>query len=98
LKKQSQQRSSKQKTVANRAADSHSKRERFNIPPAVLQKIAFCIIGTAVVLSWFMTPIPIAVGFTIVAVIRVGVAVREARKEAANQDGERCDKSRVCSV
>jgi hypothetical protein len=64
-----------------------------------MQRIAYCIIATAVVLSWFMTPIPVAVGFTIVAVIRVGVAVREARREAAElEPADRCDKSGICSA
>ncbi len=46
-----------------------------------------------------MTPIPVAVGFTILAVIRIGIAVREARRETANLEAvERCDKGGICSA
>jgi hypothetical protein len=99
LKKQSQQRSSKHTDVGKRTTDTHTKWERFRVPPAILQTIAYCIIAIAVVLSWFMTPIPVAVGFTILAVIRIGIAVREARREAANLEAaEQCDKSGICSA
>ena len=99
LKKQRQQRSSKQTTIVKREVGAPKGRERFHMPPAVLQTIAYCVIATAVVLSWFMTPIPVAVGFTILAVSRIGIAVREARREAESEkSAERCDKSGICSA
>jgi len=99
LKKHVQQRGSKILPVKPSTGSGVSEQKRFRVPAAVVQKIAFCMIGMAVILSWFMTPIPIAVGFTVVAVIRIILAVREARREAANgESDERVDKSGVCSV
>jgi hypothetical protein len=82
LKKQARHAASKKLPTNTRAAGSIVKQNRAS--PIVLQAIAYTIIVTAVVLSWIMTPVPVAAGFTILAVVRVGIAIREARREAVN--------------
>ena len=63
-----------------------AKKEGYKIPPVALQIAAYCIIGAAVLLSWFLTPIPVAAGLTILAAVRIVFALREARKAAQEEN------------
>ncbi len=51
------------------------------IPKQTMQIIAYVMIGGAAVASWFLTPVPVAAGFTILAAVRTGLAIREQRKQ-----------------
>ncbi len=56
---------------------------RFKPPPHVTRRVAYVIIGLSVLLSWFVTPLPIAIGMTILAAVRLWIVFREERKERA---------------
>lgn len=58
-----------------------------------MRYIAYAMIGLAVVASWFVTPIPVAVGFTLLAAFRLVFAWREERREK-----EREQTDSVCSI
>ena len=61
---------------------------RFKMPPHVTRRVAYVIIGISVLLSWLVTPLPVAIGLTILAVVRLGLVFREERKERANPSSE----------
>ena len=49
-------------------------------PPGFARTIALVMIGIAVIASYFLTPVPIAVGMTILAALRLWILWREERK------------------
>ncbi len=52
------------------------------LQPVIVRSVAFAIIAGTVMAAWFITPIPIAVSLTLLAVVRVGIFVRELRKQS----------------
>jgi hypothetical protein len=93
LKKSQLVRNSKAANTVKTKGKAPAKPSRFNIPPKVMRTVAYGIIATSVILSWFITPTPVAVGITLLALIRVGIAVREERnQQAGDETGD------VCSV
>ncbi|HLK60772.1 MAG TPA: hypothetical protein VKU00_29685 [Chthonomonadaceae bacterium] len=47
------------------------------------RSIAYIMIGLAVIAGWWLTPVPIAIGLTILAAIRLWILWREEKKEQA---------------
>ena len=62
---------------------------RFKLPPHVTRRVAYVIIGLSVLLSWLVTPLPIAIGLTILAAVRLWIVFREERKEQAAAPSEK---------
>lgn len=87
--KQAQRRNGKKYSNGKSSGAPAHAPSRSKISPVLMQKVmqwaAYSIIATSVVLSWFKTPTPVAVGITVLAVLRVGIALREARREGARQ-------------
>ena len=54
---------------------------KWKLSPKIRRNIAYVMIGGAVLASYFLTPIPVAVGLTILAVIRFWIVRREEKKE-----------------
>ena len=49
------------------------------------------MIGLAVAASWFLTPVPVAAGLTLLAALRLAILWRQERKEQAElQTGAVC--------
>ena len=68
------------------------------IPPLLTRQIAYVMIAISVGASWWMAgtgsvPFPVAVGITILAVIRLLIVRREDRLEAQNSGAQN-----VCSL
>jgi hypothetical protein len=51
------------------------------VSAALRRNIAFAMIGIAVVASYFITPLPVAIGMTVLAAIRLWIVWREERKD-----------------
>jgi hypothetical protein len=68
----------KQRRSANRPEPPAS---RWKAPPSLMRGIALAMIGIAVVVSYFLTPLPVAAGLTILAGIRLWIVWREERKD-----------------
>lgn len=62
---------------------------RFKLPPHVTRRVAYVIIGISVLLSWAVTPMPVAVGMTILAAVRLWLVFREERKEKTTLSSEK---------
>ena len=62
---------------------------RFKMPPHVTRRAAYVIIGLSVLLSWLVTPLPVAIGLTILAAVRLWVFFREERNEKAAPASEK---------
>jgi len=70
-------------------------RARLRLPAVIRRNVAFGMIGTAAFASYFLAPLPIAVGLTILAAVRILIFLREERKEAQTQ---REQMTTVCST
>lgn len=66
-----------------------SRLDRFKMPPHLTRRVAYVIIGISVLLSWFVTPLPIAIGMTILAAVRLWIVFREERQEKAALSSEK---------
>ena len=78
----------KQNSTGNRSGKGKSSKSPMKrtpiedrIPRQTMQIVAYTMIGGAAVASWFLTPVPVAAGFTILAVVRTGLAIREHRNQ-----------------
>lgn len=63
---------------------SNSAVSRWKLSSKVKSNIAYVMIGSAVIASYFLTPIPVAIGLTILALIRFWIIRREEKKEEKN--------------
>ena len=52
-----------------------------HVPARIRRNLAYGMIGIAVIGSYFMTPLPIAMGLTVLATARIWILLREERKE-----------------
>ena len=62
---------------------------RFKMPPHLTRRVAYIIIGLSVLLAWFVTPLPIAIGMTILAAVRLWIVFREERQAKAAPASEK---------
>ncbi len=53
------------------------------LPPQVARGVALAMIGIAVIGSYVLTPLPIAIGLTILAGVRLWIWQREVKREEA---------------
>ena len=77
----------KQKSVRGRRRRESAGSRFGNVPrvPAhIVRRIAFIMIGLSVLLSYFLTPLPVAGGITILAVARLWIVRREERREESS--------------
>ena len=66
-----------------KSAEATSRSSRREIPPHITRAVAYIVIGIAVLGGWLITPVPVAIALTILAVIRIWIYQREVKREQA---------------
>ena len=71
----------KSKALKNESGTAPSAGSSGQLPALIRRNLAYGMIGIAVIGSYFMTPLPIAMGLTVLATARIWILLREERKE-----------------
>ena len=72
----------------NRAktAKNGSVKMGLKFPENFARNVAFVMIGLAVIASYFLTPLPAAIGITVLAIARLGIVFWQIKRGAIGKD------------